>query len=237
MPFEPAVPVLSPVTATTWLLVEPLVYHGETESWSIPAGYTTDMASSPELVEWHIRRYGAYLNACLVHDYLITDELTKEPPSITSRDVDGVFRRIMKEEGVPFLMRWTIWAGVRAAAPFNPNRRYGLGLRKDLPKMLLVAIPAIRLLPGIIGVGISRILTLPDRKIGARRATLAQLSRVKRLPVQGDPTTDRRGRIRSVHPRRSSHARLLRAILWTFLGVVLLLLAIHLGVQNLWPST
>jgi hypothetical protein len=90
-------------------------------------------------------------------------ELAPSPP-ITSRDIDGVFRRAMKDLGVPWSKRWLGWTAVRWGALFNPRRAYGRGFVRDLPKVLgmsLLALPVI--LPGAIGVlislGIVRVIT------------------------------------------------------------------------------
>lgn len=147
----------------SWVLLRPLTYTGESQSWAIPAGYVTDFASVPRAFEWKVRRFGRYTRAAIVHDYLITDELTKDEPAITSRDVDGVFRRIMREEGVPFATRWFMWLGVRLGAAFSTGaRRHGLGLWRDLPAMVGIFLVALPLnIWGVAGVLISRALSWP----------------------------------------------------------------------------
>jgi hypothetical protein len=46
----------------------------------------------------------------------------------------------MRELGVPFVLRWLMWTGVRLGAVANPVRRPGV--LRDLPLMLVWAIPA-----------------------------------------------------------------------------------------------
>jgi len=68
----------------------------------------------------------------------------------------------MREEGVPFVKRWVMWAAVRAGAGFSPKRAYGRALWRDIPAVLgigLLALPFI--LPGALGVLISLTLVTP----------------------------------------------------------------------------
>ena len=45
----------------------------------------------------------------MLHDWL----LDKEKPPVSRIDADGIFRRALRELGVPFLRRWIMWAAVR----------------------------------------------------------------------------------------------------------------------------
>ena len=45
--------------------------------------------------------------------------------AISAVDADGLFRRSMRELGVPPVMRWLMWTGVRWGALGNPVRRKG----------------------------------------------------------------------------------------------------------------
>lgn len=62
------------------------------------------------------------------------------------RDADGVFRRAMRDLGVPFLRRWIMWSAVRWASLKNRAAWSESGLLLDLPRMLffsLVAAPIV----------------------------------------------------------------------------------------------
>lgn len=170
-------------TAITWELTVPLVWTGSKgDVFVTPAGFLTDFASVPRFLHWLISPYGAYTRAAVLHDYLLwllaqwyargcpTDDL----PPVTSRDADGIFRRVLQELGVGWAKRWVMWSAVRAGAACNPRRAYGRDFHKDLPKVLgmaLLATPVV--LPGVLGVLISlgfiRIVTLFRRLSGARR--------------------------------------------------------------------
>lgn len=134
------------VSVRNWMLRWSLVYRGQTHGVAIPAGYVTDFASVPRAFSWLIPAFGIYTRAAIVHDFLITDILPKqahlEVPEFTSRDVDGIFRRILRELGVPFTRRWLMWAGVRLGALANPRRRDGWEWLKDAPAVALIGVLA-----------------------------------------------------------------------------------------------
>ena len=80
--------------------------------------------------------------AAVLHDWLITYGIPAG--LITSRDCDGMFRRVLREEGTDVVRRWLMWTGVRLAAPFNPGRRPS-GLWRDAP--IVFGISALVLTP------------------------------------------------------------------------------------------
>jgi hypothetical protein len=76
--------------------------------------------------------------------------------AVTSRDADGIFRRVMRESGVPVLRRWLMWAGVRWGALADPQRRSGW--LASAPGVVAIAVlaaplvvpPAVVILPGLL---------------------------------------------------------------------------------------
>lgn len=169
-------------TATTWELTLPLIWTGtKGDTFVVPAGFVTDFATVPRFMHWLVLPYGAYTRAAVLHDWLLV-ELARwdrgngqvvgisvpagspDRPPATSRDTDGIFRRVMEELGVPWTKRWLMWAAVRSASLFSSRRAYGRRFGRDAPKvagLFLLALPV--LLPGTIGVlvslGIVRIIT------------------------------------------------------------------------------
>jgi hypothetical protein len=158
--------LLETVGDTTFKLTEDLTYHGKSETFVVPAGFETDFASVPRFVQWLIPAYGRYTLAAIVHDWLCVQledhyagkhELSGDEVFVpaNSVDVDGIFRRIMQELGVPFVRRWLMWAGVRWGAIFNKARRKGSlsTLLKLLPISLLalpfVVVPTLFVLLGL----------------------------------------------------------------------------------------
>lgn len=95
---------------TEWELLEPLTYEGRHETFTIPAGSRTDLASVPALFTWLVPTYGRYTKSAILHDFLWRTR------AVPRADADGIFRRSMRELGVPILRRWLMWAAVRAAS-------------------------------------------------------------------------------------------------------------------------
>jgi hypothetical protein len=146
---------IRPHGTSTWKLVEDLIYEGADQRFVIPAGYVTDFATVPKFLRWLIDTYGPYTRAAIVHDWLITHGIPDH--LVTSRDADGIFRRIMREEGTPLPTRWVMWAAVRTAALFNRRRAYGRQFWKDLPLVVAIGIPAVAL------IGVQSLLVLLTR--------------------------------------------------------------------------
>lgn len=144
-------------SATTWRLLTPLVWTGTGgDTFSVPIGFVTDFATIPRFLRWLVQPYGAYTRAAVLHDWLLvqlaewtaTHPLggqetwdTTRPPA-TSRDADGIFRRVMQDLGVWGPQRWTMWAAVRMASLFNHNRAYGRDFGKDALRVLGVGLLA-----------------------------------------------------------------------------------------------
>jgi len=154
MPFVPGSLTVSRVDAYGWALVDPLVYQGRWQRFVVPAGFRTDFASVPRVVTWLIPRFGVYTLAAILHDWLCTEGIRSG--AVTSRDADGIFRRVMRESGVPVLRRWLMWAGVRWGALASERRRQGWAasapgvLAISLLAAPLVLPPAIVILPGLL---------------------------------------------------------------------------------------
>jgi hypothetical protein len=167
-------------SATTWRLLAPLIWTGtKDDTFTVPVGFVTDFATVPRFLHWLVSPYGAYTRAAVLHDWLLVElaafeqrDRTDPPPPATSRDADGIFRRVMEDLGVPWAKRWLMWTAVRWASLFNPNRAYGRQIVRDLSLMLvwsLVSLPV--MLPGVVGVLISLGLTklIPNRVRNDRR--------------------------------------------------------------------
>jgi hypothetical protein len=121
-----------------WEVVDPLVYHGRSDTFVVPAGFRTDFASVPRVVVWLIPRFGRYTMAAVLHDWLVTAGIARG--AVSSRDADGLFRRVLREEGVPPLRRWLMWTGVRWGALVTPPRRPGWW--RDAPRVWALSVLA-----------------------------------------------------------------------------------------------
>lgn len=106
MPFTTPLQVES-LPGRWWRLTAKLVYVGKKESFTVPDGFVTDFASTPQWFEGVVPRDGTYIKAAVLHDWLY------ETKPVSRKDADGIFRRVMREEGTGVLTRWTMYISVR----------------------------------------------------------------------------------------------------------------------------
>lgn len=118
-------------------LDEPLVYRGKTQTFTIPAFFTTDFASVPRFLRWLVPAFGVYTLATILHDWFCR-LLRKGESPVSARDADAIFRRVMREYRVSFVTRWVVWTGVRWGSLGNSYRREGW--LKDAPLVLLISL-------------------------------------------------------------------------------------------------
>jgi Protein of unknown function (DUF1353) len=146
----------------SWELLDRVVYHGEIDTFEVPVGFVTDFATVPDFLVWMVNKTGkGYTRAAIVHDWLITSEIPAH--RVTSRDTDGIFRRIMREEGVAFPKRWIMWAGVRCGSLGNKRRSYCRQFLRDLPMVTLTGVMSIPIAPAALLVLLTRTLLRPLR--------------------------------------------------------------------------
>ena len=132
-------------------LTEELVYAGRDEVFTVPVGFCTDLASVPQFLTWLVPVAGLHDRAAIVHDYFC-QALEDGKPVVSARDADGIFRRMLRELGVPTVRRWLCFTGVRWGALGTPSRRPGW--LEDAPAVLAVsalALPVV--LPASVVVG------------------------------------------------------------------------------------
>jgi len=100
------------------VLMEPLKYtrvgsDGEGGSgYIVPAGYSTDFASVPWFLRWVFPRRGQYSRAAILHDYLCD----QWESGVTRLEADAVFVSCMRELGVPWWQRASLFLAVRLFA-------------------------------------------------------------------------------------------------------------------------
>lgn len=91
------------------MLLKPLAFDSTTlgRIISVPEGYRTDYASVPRIL-WNILPpTGRYTKAAVIHDYLY------EYGECTREEADAVFLEAMEDLGVSYLVRHSMWLGVR----------------------------------------------------------------------------------------------------------------------------
>jgi hypothetical protein len=81
------------------------------ETTEVPDGMLTDLASVPFFLQWLVRSYGKHTRGALIHDARWDTAHT----STTILAANLVFRHAMREDGVPLVRRWFIWAAVSMA--------------------------------------------------------------------------------------------------------------------------
>ena len=122
-----------------WIVWEPFRYRAAHDTYTVPSGMCTDFASVPRPFVWYLPRYGPYTLAAVLHDHLWRDLAANG--ALSYADADGIFRRAMRELGVPFLHRWLMWGAVRWGALVKPGGREGWS--QDAPRVLLLTLVAL----------------------------------------------------------------------------------------------
>ncbi|WP_157353867.1 DUF1353 domain-containing protein [Aromatoleum toluclasticum] len=90
-----------------WRLELPLVWEEDNDAIVVPAGFITDLASIPQILQNVIPVNGRHRAAAVLHDYLfVTQERTR-------RETDALFLRAMVASGVPSVQRYAMYAAVR----------------------------------------------------------------------------------------------------------------------------
>ena len=140
MPFLGEGVQLQQVDESYWKTLADLEYQGRDEPLTVPAGFCTNLASVPRFAWWLVPRSGRYTPAVVLHDYLVQHPDTTK---VGRCDADGIFRRSMRELGVPLLRRRMMWTAVRlAGGPFN------CGLDMLLAVLVISILVAPIVLPG-----------------------------------------------------------------------------------------
>lgn len=130
MPFKDS-PVFAQIGPRKFELREPLKYEGNRDEWLVPVGFTTDLASVPQFLWSMFPPFGNYTTAAIIHDFLYEERpLSRHPAGgyepISRKDADGVFLRIMKEEGVSWWRRRVMYRAVRTFGWTYWQKRYGV---------------------------------------------------------------------------------------------------------------
>lgn len=85
-----------------------MMWVGARQTFVIPAGSTTDLASVPASCTWLIARYGhGVTRAAVLHDLLRRSKM------VSDRDADAIFRLALLDAGVSELRAELTWAAVR----------------------------------------------------------------------------------------------------------------------------
>jgi len=84
-----------------------LNYQRGDKTYTVPAGYQTDLASIPQEYQQRPPHESPTARPGVLHDYLYTSQ--SEP----RRVADRIFREALRAEGVPLGQRLAMWGAVR----------------------------------------------------------------------------------------------------------------------------
>lgn len=113
---------LTGANAKNWQLLQPFMYdvgsEGSGNTITVPAGFITDGASVPRFLWALLPSWGSYSRAAVVHDFLcaLLNKGTPHPLAPTRQRADAILYEAMVVCGTGVVIRWTIWAAVRAFA-------------------------------------------------------------------------------------------------------------------------
>jgi Protein of unknown function (DUF1353) len=153
-------PVLTYVGGGWYRTVGPTEYvgghrvDGGYEVFHIPSDLETDLASVPRLFWSLLPPTGVYERAAVLHDWGCR-QLARGDCDLPSPDVDGLFRRVIREEQqtrqarmapgwrrihrfTDFTVRWNLWWGVRIGALRSAARRPGWWNWPDVPQFAAI---------------------------------------------------------------------------------------------------
>ena len=100
-------------TESMFSLAQELIYHSERLGRDIivPAGYETDFASIPWILQSIVQVNGKHRRAAVVHDYLCTHGKIE---GVTQREADLIFQEAMTVLDVRLTQRTAMFGMVRA---------------------------------------------------------------------------------------------------------------------------
>jgi hypothetical protein len=100
-------PLLEYIGDGTWTIYRPFEVMVDQDKVIVPAGFQTDLDSVPRipLAYWLVK--GRAIKSAVLHDFLYRQQVGREY-------ADSVMLAAMEEEGVGWIARRLIWAGVRA---------------------------------------------------------------------------------------------------------------------------
>lgn len=101
-----------------WFLFAPLVYQSDIagRTITVPAGFPTDLASTPRIPIIYEACGNIAVRAAVVHDYLYSSG--RESRAVA----DAVLREAAEVTGVSMWRRWAMWAGVRVGGAGHYTR-------------------------------------------------------------------------------------------------------------------
>lgn len=95
-------------SSCTWIVAEDYEYNGIV----VPKGFETDLDSIPRIPFIYAITKGRAVRAAVIHDFLYRCS------DYSRNNCDKIFKKAMKDEGVPYIYRKMIFYAVRVFGGF-----------------------------------------------------------------------------------------------------------------------
>ena len=102
--------ILDPISNGKAVLMQDYIYSINGYDIKVFKGFVTDGASVPHSLQWLYNRFGKYIKAAVIHDYLYS---TYNNTGINRTLADKIFNFIMKETGVDNRTRRKFYLAVK----------------------------------------------------------------------------------------------------------------------------
>lgn len=93
--------------AGMWELTQELQYERGVQTYTVPVGFQTNLASIPWFLRWRFNVNGRHRRAAALHDYLYSIEFA------TRETCDAIFLDAMVDGGAGRYNSWVMHKGVR----------------------------------------------------------------------------------------------------------------------------
>lgn len=121
---------LRKIDAKRFQLLSPLVYETADERlFTVPAGFCTDLASIPQVVQWRYSKVGLWDWGAVLHDWLYRAN------GVSRAEADQLFAEALMSKGVPWRTRTIMYWAVRLSGQTIWNRY------RSTPDVLVVENP------------------------------------------------------------------------------------------------
>lgn len=101
-----------------WVVLRPLTFRAaDGRAFTVPRGFVTDLASIPRLLRPALDQNGANRRAAVLHDFLYIAQ------PVERDEADELFDEAMALDGVGWLKRTAMYAGVRLGGWLYWNQR------------------------------------------------------------------------------------------------------------------
>ncbi len=85
----------------------------DSRSWCVPEGFETDFASVPRLPFVFLVMGDTAQRAAVLHDFMYSGGVDNAGRGVTRAEADAIFRAAMEKDGLGWMRRGMMWAGVR----------------------------------------------------------------------------------------------------------------------------